>query len=708
VSVVERERIEVERRPPPTVGQPNARSPSTGADRLIVRGHRPIRVHPHRNDALDGLRCVAVAAVLAFHFGVPGAQAGFLGVDLFFVLSGFLITSILLKQVDDGKVGLADFWTRRVRRLSPAIVLLLASIVAWGAIEASMTTRDDLRADITATATYIANWHFIDTSSYFEATGEKSVLLHMWTLAVEEQFYVLWPLTLFLIALVAPRRARLTVVAAVAVTCVLVSAWRLQSLWAGSDTPDRAYMGTDSRIFGPLLGAVIAVVVMRAPSLAAPHRRNLALFAAGSAVLVWGMFVLGAPDGPSETYPRGGALLFAVGSAAVIWSVSTRVSWASAMLALPPIAYLGRISYGIYIWHWPLAVWAERGWIDMSGFPSVFRIIVLTAATVAAASLSYLAVEKPVRYGAIGRRLRGRWVVVLLPAVLGTLVAVNSAVVVPHAGAEIAVTTPAANIAPAAKDDAVGTPATQPSASVAAVTKTVILVGDSVAQVVSQELAEAATKFDYVVIRATAGGCPATAVAKVLSSGEFLGNNTCPTVAAKQDAKVERYRPALVLWWSRYELAPRLGPEGKVLRLGSKAYFRAQKAAFAKRAAALTRLGARLVAVQIEPPGPDLATRNPSERNFLVGQTLLHRRDMVKTWNAFLASHKGPSIYSISIDRLVCRDRSNPCDDRLPDGDPARPDGVHYSDKAARRLAPRILEAALRAALLEPATATMR
>jgi len=340
-----------------------------------------------RNHALDGARFVAVAAVLAFHFRVPGAHAGFLGVDLFFVLSGFLITWILLKQVEAGRVRLVDFWTRRVRRLAPAIVLALAAVIAWGALEASMTSRDALRADITATLAYVANWHFIDSSSYFRATGDESPLLHMWSLAVEEQFYVIWPVALFLIALLVPRRARLAVVAAVAVSGVLVSAWRLHALWVSSETSDRAYMGTDSRMFGPMAGALLAIVLMRAPRLGASRWPNTALMVAGSAVLVWAMFALGSANGPSETYPRGGALLFALGSAAVIWALSTRPSRVSAALALAPIAYLGRISYGIYIWHWPLIVWADGGWIDVSGVSTVPRIIVLTTATVAGASV---------------------------------------------------------------------------------------------------------------------------------------------------------------------------------------------------------------------------------------------------------------------------------------------------------------------------------
>src|SRR5262245_24705525 len=637
-----------------------------------------------RNDALDGLRFVAVAAVMAFHFGVPGAHAGFLGVDLFFVLSGFLITDILLMQVEGGRVRLGHFWTRRIRRLAPALVLGLAAVIAWGALEASMTSRDALRADITATLAYVANWHLISTGDYLAEDGEESPLQHMWSLAVEEQFYVAWPLALFVVALlVRPVRARLALVGALAVGGAVLSAWRLESLWAGPETSDRAYMGTDSRIFDPLVGAALAVVLMLAPRLGDSRRANTALMLLGSATLLWAMFELGSPAGPSDRYPAGGALLFALGSAALIGAVSTRTSFASAMLSLPPIAYLGRISYGIYIWHWPLAVWAEEGWgwFDLSGAPGAARVLALTAGTLALASLSYHAVEKPIRYGTIGAHLDGRRIAVALPAVVGALIAINVSVVVPRAGAEVVTATKVAG---------------DTRTEVSEVTKTVILVGDSVPQALGDEFADAAAKRDWVVIKATAGGCPATAVEKVYASGERFKRNTCPSVAGKQDAKVVQYRPALIIWWSRFELAPRLGPEGKLLRFGSRAYWRAQQAAFARRARALTKLGARLVAVQIEPPGLALAERNPSERGFLVGQTLIHRRGVVRAWNAFLAGHRGPKIFSISIDGLVCRDRRSPCDDRLPNGRTARPDGVHYSDEAGRPLASKILEAAWR------------
>jgi len=266
-------------------------------------------------------------------------------------------------------------------------------------------------------------------------------------------------------------------------------------------------------------------------------------------------------------------------------------------------------------------------------------------------------------------------------AVLGLLAATGAAAV-SHAGVDGS---------PAAKSD------------VASVTKTVLLVGDSVPTRFAGEFAAAAAKHGYALVSATKPGCPATAVGKVYSTGERFRRNTCPAVAADQDAKVEEYRPALVIWWSRYEVAPRLGPDGKVLQLGSRAYEQEQQASFNERVRALTRLGARLVAVQIERPGRRLAARNPSERAFLIGQTLLHRRDVVDAWNAFLARHDGPTVFSVSIDRLVCHDGRNACDDDLPSGQPARPDGVHYSDTAERLLAPPIFDAVWRVARLESA-----
>jgi hypothetical protein len=277
----------------------------------------------------------------------------------------------------------------------------------------------------------------------------------------------------------------------------------------------------------------------------------------------------------------------------------------------------------------------------------------------------------------------GRGIRTVLPPAVGTLMAialVAIAVVASVAGAD-------------------ASPLTK--TQVPAVTKSVLLVGDSVPKMFANDFAQAAAEHGYGLVSAARGGCPATGVAKVFSSGKRWKKHTCsPRVVIEQDAMVAKYRPALVIWWSRYELAPRNGPDGKVLPLGSRAYLRAQEASFDKRVSALTRLGARLVTVQIEPPGRDLAVRNPLEKHFLVGQTLLHRRDVVNAWNAFLASHKGPMVFSISIKHLVCRDARSPCDDRLANGESARPDGVHYSETAQHLLAPLIFEEAWRVSQL--------
>jgi hypothetical protein len=221
-----------------------------------------------------------------------------------------------------------------------------------------------------------------------------------------------------------------------------------------------------------------------------------------------------------------------------------------------------------------------------------------------------------------------------------------------------------------------------------AVTKTILVVGDSVAKMYAPYFALEAEKHGYSLVTAAWAGCPATGVAKIRSDGTSPKRTCSPFVAEGQDAMVEKYQPALVIWWSRYELAPRVGAGGKMLTLGSKAWFRAQETSFDERVAALTKFGARLVTVQIEPPGPDLAVRNPSEKYFLVGHTLLHRQDIVNGWNSFLASHKGPDVFSISVRHLVCHNDRVPCDDRLPNGQSARPDGIHYSGEARPLFAP--------------------
>ena len=609
---------------------------------------------------------------MAFHFGLPHSHAGFLGVDVFFVLSGFLITSLLLTQLERGRVEVVEFWARRLRRLLPALLVVIGAVVAWGAIVAPAVSRDRLRGDIAATLFYVANWHFVSTSSYFAADGVASPLQHMWSLAVEEQFYLVWPLLLGLTAVIVrkPRR-RMIAVGAIAGVGIVASAIRLSALWASSGQ-DRAYLGTDSRIFEPLAGALLAVLLTSASLRVRIARAHWFMLGAGTAGLVWGLAALSGPSGAARGYADGGAVVVAASTAAVIAAIATRGSTATRVLALPAVAYLGRLSYGMYLWHWPLVVWTGRyGWWDLSRLGTLVRVLVLTALTVGLAALSYQLIEKPIRYGTAARFLGPRRTLVVVPFALGALFLVSRGVVVPRAGAALG-----------------------------AVTRTIVLVGDSVPQRLAPYLARVAARRGYVVISATRGSCPATGVAVVGPTGKPWGAGTkCATdVPGRQDAAVARYRPALVLWWSRYELADRVDANGRPVAFASPAYWALQERAFTTRTAALTRHGATVVAVQIERSGLGMSTRCTPSKCGPFLERLIKATAAQDTWNAFLASHTTGAVRSIGIGSLVCHNAASPCNDRLPDGTLARPDGTHYGPAAAPIVARAVIDRSLAAA----------
>jgi peptidoglycan/LPS O-acetylase OafA/YrhL len=618
---------------------------------------------------LDGLRLLAVAGVLAFHYGVPGARAGFLGVDLFFVLSGYLITSLLLSELQHGRVRLGQFWTRRARRLVPALVPVVVAMLVWGAVFAPAVLRDRLRADIASTLFYFANWHFIASSSYFASDGVRSPLEHMWSLALEEQFYVLWPLLLAFVGLgFGKPRHRLFAVGVLAAAGIAFSAWRLESLWSSSGV-DRAYLGTDSRIFEPLAGGLLAVALTSPRVRRLSGRLHWPLLFGGVAGWAWAMTSLGGAGGAATAYFHGGALVVAASTTAVIAALSTGASRSSRALAARPVAYLGRLSYGIYLWHWPLWVWTQPGgWVDLTGLGKPLQVALLTLTTVALAAASYTLVESPVRYGRVAKLLAPRRTLVVLSGTLLALFVVSDTTVVPYAGAALGQTT-----------------------------RTIVLVGDSVPQRLAPDFAAAAATHGYVVISATRGSCPATGVALVNSRGKPWGPGPlCATdVPARQDAAVASYRPALVIWWSRYELADRVDARGRPVRFASPAYWMLQKQAFDRRATALTRNGAILVAVQIERSGLGIRTRcRPSACGPFLAR-LVHDATAQNTWNAFLASHRSGKVRSISIQTLVCHDTRTPCNDRLPNGQLARPDGTHYQPAAASIVARAVIDRSL-------------
>ena len=359
-----------------------------------------------RLTGLDGLRAIAVLAVLAYHAGFDLAQGGFLGVEVFFVISGYLITALLLAEHRRaGRIDPVRFWLRRARRLLPALFCLLAVTLAV-AIVAVPGEIARLRPDALAALAYVTNWHLIvGDQSYFETVGRPSLFMHLWSLAIEEQFYLAWPLVLSVL-LVAGRRAGLALTVAGAVGSAV---WMAVLFQPGTD-PSRVYYGTDTRLTGLLLGAALAFLWVPAttasddgtiPRIWASRRVGRlvdVLGVAGLATIGW-LFV--AADAFEPFLYRGGLALVAIATVGVIAAAVHPRSRVGPWLDVGPLRWVGTRSYGIYLWHWPIFTLTRPG-IDVALDPLPL-LVVRIALTAAVAELSFRFVETPIRSGAIER-----------------------------------------------------------------------------------------------------------------------------------------------------------------------------------------------------------------------------------------------------------------------------------------------------------------
>ena len=303
--------------------------------------------------ALDGLRAAAVVAVLLYHAGVGWLPGGYLGVDTFFVLSGFLITALLLAEWQgNGGIALAAFWARRARRLLPALLLVLLAVGAYAAFLAPAHELSSLRGDSLATLFYGANWRFVASAQgYFDQFVTPSPLRHAWSLAIEEQFYLVWPLVV--LGWLRLRRGRTAGLGGFCVALALGSAALMALLAQGAADTSRAYYGTDTRAQAVLVGAALAVAWHRRPDAVAGRPGRLVLALAGVGVLVTAWLWTSVPDTDRWMY-RGGFLLAAVATAAVLAAVARPdPGRAARVLTLAPLRWIGAISYGLYLWHWP-------------------------------------------------------------------------------------------------------------------------------------------------------------------------------------------------------------------------------------------------------------------------------------------------------------------------------------------------------------------
>jgi peptidoglycan/LPS O-acetylase OafA/YrhL len=385
---------------------------------------------PHIS-ALDGLRGVAVAGVVLYHFLPSAAPGGFLGVDLFFVLSGFLITSLLVCEWQSTSgIALPAFWARRARRLLPALFLVLAAVGVWALTVPSEPDAHHVAADGLAAFSYVANWHFIASGqSYIEQFLRQapSPLRHTWSLAIEEQFYLVWPLLLLLIATVVGRRGgRLArqrrvfkrAVIAVALVLGVASVIRMVTLFNHASNPNRVYYGTDTRAFIILIGAALGAATAGVPVVSGRARSLLVVAGCGGAIGI-GVAMATATITTPWLYQGGYAALAIVMATVLAAAAQPGRNPLAAVLQWRPLVGLGLISYGVYLWHWPVALWVTARSAGVDG-AALFGL--RAAITLAASLTSFVLVEQPIRRGRLPRLVVGRMRVAT--AVVATAVAI--------------------------------------------------------------------------------------------------------------------------------------------------------------------------------------------------------------------------------------------------------------------------------------------
>jgi peptidoglycan/LPS O-acetylase OafA/YrhL len=365
---------------------------------------------------IDAMRALAVLAVFGYHAGLDWVPGGFLGVDVFFVISGFLITSLLLQEFrGSGKIGLTRFWLRRARRLLPAVGVLIAVAMIVSAI-AEPGKIGQIRGDALASLFYFANWHFIfDSTSYFEQFGRPSLFTHLWSLSVEEQFYLFWPVV-FAAGMKFFGRGRLLLGVLAGAIASVVLAWILFD--PGHDA-SRIYYGTDTHAVGLLAGVALALVW--SPTQLRTHKSfgplvGPILDAVG--VIALGYLILSfvhVHDYDLALW-HGGYLWVAIATALLLAALAHPAARLGGIIGRPALLWLGLRSYSFYLWHWPVLAMTRPG-VDVD-LPRGILIPLQLLACLALADLSYRFIELPFSGKAKLPQLPERWLRYLRPALL--------------------------------------------------------------------------------------------------------------------------------------------------------------------------------------------------------------------------------------------------------------------------------------------------
>ena len=390
--------------PAPKPSAPKPAAPSPKPPRPAPPGATPTKTvvpktaaPPARFAGLDGLRAIAVITVILFHLTPGAAPGGYLGVDIFFVISGFLITALLVRERNkSGRIRLLEFWRRRARRLLPALILLVV-VSCSVALVAGGNVLIGLGRQVLGAATFSSNWLSISAGSSYFSESNPELFRNLWSLAVEEQFYLVWPVAILALLFVRSTTIRCIIIGALAVGSALAMAF----IYVPGGDATRVYYGTDTHSFGLAIGAVLALASRQWwPSpLEWPRWLRAALQSAGTLAIV-GLIVasLLLPADADFTY-QGGLAAIAVLSAIAIAGATMPGSLLGHLLDVGPLRWVGERSYGLYLWHWPVFVLTVA---LLPGFalagPSAWALGgIALVITVLAASLSYRYLEQPIR-----------------------------------------------------------------------------------------------------------------------------------------------------------------------------------------------------------------------------------------------------------------------------------------------------------------------
>jgi peptidoglycan/LPS O-acetylase OafA/YrhL len=617
--------------------------------------------------SLDGLRGVALLGVVAFHLssleggeraGVLGG--GWLGVDLFFTLSGYLITSLLLAEVEaTRRVDLRAFWRRRVRRLQPAALVAITATVLTAAWWSAPGTARVVRNEALAALSGVANWQFLWAERPYAAGNSPSGFEHFWSLAVEEQFYVVWPLAIALLArLVGGRRRRLGHVVLGVSAAGIAGSWLLLA----TQPLQRAYLGTDARMGAILLGCALSVLLplerFERVALARSRAGWLTVLGLGVSAALW--LLAGWPPKLSlaVVLPLQGLATVATLAGLVLAPQSAP----SRLLGTRALVGIGRVSYGAYLWHWPVFVLLtpERvggGWL----LTTAVRLAVVTALTL----LSWRLVEGPVRLNLVLPRTRVALPVVAI-AVAGIAVLSARAVAPTPAWARSDGRLVVGRTAPASAS----LPAASPNPP-----KRVLVVGDSIAtslvsgptetlQAGTGHLMERLAERGIASAAATIAGCPVAEMAFVAESGV---NRSCIELQRKRlPPAMEEFRPDLIVWYSRQEAYPIQLDDGRTTDDAGerRARYEARLRWFAER-------GAKVLLVS---PGPNGAGHE-SEAPLGRPESMV---ELDRTIAEVARANPDVVVGAVHMREVLCNGARRGCPDRRPDGGRYRIDGIHY------------------------------